>query len=404
MNLNGKKVLLGVSGSIAAYKACELLRLLQKEGAEVRVAMSGAATKFVAPLSFASLSKCPVYTPEGMPEARPFQHIDFPRWADLYLVAPATANVIGKFANGIADDPVSLCYMSSNCPKWIAPAMNSAMYLSHAVQRNLETLRSFSDTVILESPAGILACGEKGPGRFMEPFEIVQRLKAEGSEQKKMSKLSVLITAGRTEEAIDPVRYISNRSSGKTAVALAQAFLSEGFSVQFVHGPMDVLPPAGAEEISVQSSQEMYDAVMQRQAGADVIVHCAAVADYRPKEISPVKIKDSRSQLLLELSPNPNILRETSKKRLPGQIIVGFGLETDDIQKHGLEKFEKSGADLLVLNAPVAEGSGFGKDSVRFAILEKGKPCPELSLRPKSDLAKEVVSRVVKLREDFRER
>lgn len=401
MNLKGKKILLGVSGSIAAYKACELLRLLQKEGAEVRVAMSAGAIKFVAPLSFASLSKCPVYTPEGTPEARPFQHIDFPRWADLYLVAPATANVIGKFANGIADDPISLCYMSSACPKWIAPAMNTTMFLSPAVQKNLETLRGFSDTVILESPAGILACGEKGQGRFMEPSEIVQRLKAEGSPEDSTKPIA-LITAGRTEEPIDPVRYISNRSSGKTAVALAEEFLSKGFSVQFVHGPMDVKVPAGVSEIQIQTSQEMFDAVMLRQKESDVIVHCAAVADYRPKEISPTKIKDSRSQLSLELEPNPNILRETSKRRGPHQIIVGFGLETDDFQKHGLEKFEKSGADLLVLNAPVAKDSGFGRDTVAFAILEKGKPCPELSLRPKSALAEEVVLRVVKLREEFR--
>ena len=171
MILAGKKILLGVTGSIAAYKACELLRLLQKEGAEVRVAMSEAATKFVAPLSFASLSKCPVYTKDGNPEGRPFQHIDFPRWADLYIVAPASADAIGKFANGLADDPVSLCYMSSTGDKWIAPAMNTAMYLSNAVQKNLETLRSFADTHILESPAGELACGEMGPGRFMEPAE-----------------------------------------------------------------------------------------------------------------------------------------------------------------------------------------------------------------------------------------
>lgn len=398
MILAGKKILLGVTGSIAAYKACELLRLLQKEGAEVRVAMSEAATKFVAPLSFASLSKCPVYTKDGNPEGRPFQHIDFPRWADLYIVAPASADAIGKFANGLADDPVSLCYMSSTGDKWIAPAMNTAMYLSNAVQKNLETLRSFADTHILESPAGELACGETGPGRFMEPAEIVNALRFYTPESEEKTG-SVLITAGRTEEAIDPVRYISNRSSGKTAVALANEFLKAGYRVFFVHGPMDVKVPFGVFDVPVTSSQDMYDRVLAAQSKMDVIVHCAAVADYRPKHVSDTKIKDSRSQLVLELEPNPNILRDSVKNKPAKQVIVGFGLETDDVQKHGEEKLAKSGADFLVLNTPVVDGAGFGYDRVPFAILEKGKPVPELLMRSKAELAEDVVKLVTAKRE-----
>lgn len=394
MILSGKKILLGVTGSIAAYKACELLRLLQKEGAEVRVAMSPAATRFVAPLSFASLSRCPVYLQDGAEEARPFRHIDFPRWADLYVVAPASADAIGKFASGLADDPVSLCFMSSTCEKWIFPAMNSAMYRSFAVQRNLEILRGFSDTKVVAPSEGELACGEKGPGRFMEPAEIVRTLKRFREATGKGPFRSVLITAGRTEEAIDPVRYISNRSSGKTAVALAEAFLDAGYDVTLVHGPMDVDAPLGVEEISVNSAQQMYDAVLSRQPSFDAVVHCAAVADYRPRNASDTKIKDSRSQLLLELEPNPNILRDTVKNRKPGQVIVGFALETDDVKRHGLEKLERSGADILVLNTPVLSTGGFGKDAVPFAILEKGKPVPELEFHLKSELAKNVVERV----------
>lgn len=398
MILAGKKILLGVTGSIAAYKACELLRLLQKEGAEVRVAMSDAATKFIAPLTFASLSKCPVYTRDGNPEGRPFQHIDFPRWADLYIVAPASADAIGKFANGLADDPVSLCYMSSQGEKWIAPAMNTTMFLSNAVQKNLETLRSFSDTFLLESPAGELACGETGPGRFMEPAEIINALRMHVSEGEG-NQGSVLITAGRTEEAIDPVRYISNRSSGKTAVALANEFLKAGYRVFFVHGPMDVKVPYGVLDVPVTSSQDMYDRVLKAQPKMDVIVHCAAVADYRPKNVSDTKIKDSRSQLILELEPNPNILRDSVKNKPAKQVIVGFGLETDDVQKHGEEKLAKSGADFLVLNTPVVDGAGFGYDRVPFAILEKGKPVPELSMRSKTELAQDVVNLVKSKRE-----
>ncbi len=400
MILSGKKILLGVTGSISAYKACELLRLLQKEGAEVRVAMSDAATKFVAPLSFASLSKCPVYTRDGNPEGRPFQHIDFPRWADLYLVAPASADAIGKFANGLADDPVSLCYMSSLCEKWIAPAMNSAMFLSNAVQANLQKLKTFADTRILESPSGTLACGEVGPGRFMEPFQIVESLKRHRPNGEGESGRTVLITAGRTEEPIDPVRYISNRSSGKTAKALANAFLDAGCEVLFVHGPMDVEVPFGVVDVPVRSAEEMYAAVMRAAPSVNALVHCAAVADYRPKNVSASKIKDSRSQLVLELEPNPNILRDSVKNKPKGQVIVGFALETDNVQKNAEEKLLKSGADFLVLNTPVAKDAGFGRETVPFAILEKGRPSPELSLKSKADLAREVVEAVRQKWED----
>ena len=294
MNLAGMKILLGVSGGIAVYKSCELLRLLQKKGAEVRVCMTDAATEFVAPLTFASLSKCPVYLKNGAVEARPFQHIDFPRWADLYLVVPATANIIGKFACGIADDPVSLCFMSCTCPRVIAPAMNVAMYNSPAVKRNLEILRSFESTTVLESPAGELACGEVGQGRLMEPAEIVKWLEGASLPLAAAACASsatpsnggaprnapacpvaqdvpptqdaslpgygkkVLLTAGRTEEAIDPVRYISNRSSGKTAVALASVFYANGFEVEVVAGPLEAEFPKGVHVTKIRSARDMH--------------------------------------------------------------------------------------------------------------------------------------------------
>ena len=430
MNLAGKKILLGVSGGIAVYKSCELLRLLQKKGAEVRVCMTDAATEFVAPLTFASLSKCPVYLKNGAVEARPFQHIDFPRWADLYLVVPATANVIGKFACGIADDPVSLCFMSCTCPRVIAPAMNVAMYNSPAVKRNLEILRSFENTTVLESPAGELACGEVGQGRLMEPAEIVNYLEASDVQFRtpnsefriepqaipvakdidptKDSTLpgfgrKVLLTAGRTEEAIDPVRYISNRSSGKTAVALASVFYANGFSVEVVAGPMEAAFPGGVKVTRVKSARDMHDAVMERLTSADAVVHCAAVADYRPAHAADEKIKDSRSQLTIELVPNPNILRDCTAARKASidsasgnaahkQVIIGFALETDHFEEHAAEKLKKSGADALLLNAPVAADSGFGRDCVRFALVEKGKPVPPLAMGEKVDLAETILN------------
>ena len=430
MNLAGKKILLGVSGGIAVYKSCELLRLLQKKGAEVRVCMTDAATEFVAPLTFASLSKCPVYLKNGAVEARPFQHIDFPRWADLYLVVPATANVIGKFACGIADDPVSLCFMSCTCPRVIAPAMNVAMYNSPAVKRNLEILRGFEDTTVLESPAGELACGEVGQGRLMEPAEIVKYLEGaslplaaaacassatpspRGSAPKTPAPAcpvaqdvpptqdaslpgygkKVLLTAGRTEEAIDPVRYISNRSSGKTAVALASVFYANGFEVEVVAGPMEAKFPGGVKETRVTSARDMHDAVLERMKSASALVHCAAVADYRPKVAATEKIKDSRSQLILELEPNPNILRDSVAQKRDDQVIVGFALETDHFEEHAAEKLAKSGADALLLNAPVAADSGFGRDCVRFALVEKGKPVPPLAMGEKVDLAETILN------------
>ena len=419
MDLAGKKILLGVSGGIAVYKSCELLRLLQKKGAAVRVCMTDAATEFVAPLTFASLSKCPVYLKSGAVEARPFQHIDFPRWADLYLVVPATANVIGKFACGIADDPVSLCFMSCTCPCVIAPAMNVAMYNSPAVKRNLEILRGFECTTVLESPAGELACGEVGRGRLMEPSEIVKWLEGavlchprEGDRgqsnppafpvaqdvQPSQDKTlpghgkKLLLTAGRTEEAIDPVRYISNRSSGKTAVALASVFYANGFEVEVVAGPMEAAFPGGVAVTRVKSAREMHDAVMARLAGADAVVPCGAVADYRPAHAAAEKIKDSRSQLSIELVPNPNILRDCTAARAENQVIVGFALETDHFEEHAAEKLAKSGADALLLNAPVASDSGFGLDCVRFALVVPGADVPPMKMGGKVDLAETILN------------
>lgn len=397
MNLDGKKILLGVTGGIAAYKSCELLRLFQKAGAEVRVAMTPEAAKFVAPLTFASLSKCPVYTENGVPAARPFQHIDFPRWAELLVVAPCSANTLGELACGIANDPVSLCFMAAECEKWVAPAMNSAMFLSPAVAKNLERLRGFG-VHVLESPEGELACGEVGPGRMAEPAEILNALLAAPEPGRPAAKngFSVLITAGRTEEAIDPVRYISNRSSGKTAAALARAFLDAGFEVSVVAGPMEAKMPPGAKLVKVRSAVEMRDAVASLAGGFNALVHCAAVADYRPANPASEKIKDSRSQLSLELVPNPNILRECVAARKPGQVIVGFALETADAKRHASEKLERSGADMLVLNTPVSSEGGFGKDAVAFSFVERGAAAVEPKLGAKSELAAGVVEFVLR--------
>jgi phosphopantothenoylcysteine decarboxylase / phosphopantothenate---cysteine ligase len=392
MRLLGKKILLGITGGIAAYKSCELLRLLQKEGAEVRVAMTPSATSFVGPLTFAALSGYPVFLQSGMLDSKPFQHIDYPRWADLLLVIPCSANSLARMAGGFADEPVSLCFMAGTSAKWIAPAMNSAMYLSFAVQKNIATLRD-AGAIILDAPAGELACGEVGPGRCPEPLSVIEMLKnaEEPSSTLPSNGKKVLITGGRTEESMDPVRYLSNRSSGKTAVALASAFCSAGYSVTMVQGPMEAKVPEGIAVIPVKSACEMHEAVMRELPGVDAVVHCAAVADYRPKTTAAEKIKDSRSLLSLELVPNPNILRDSVAAKKKGQVIVGFALETEHAEEHAKEKLEKSGADLLVLNTPVAENSGFGFDSVAYTLVTSSHPGTSVSHNTKVALAKEVV-------------
>jgi phosphopantothenoylcysteine decarboxylase/phosphopantothenate--cysteine ligase len=297
--------------------------------------------------------------------------------------------------------------------------MNVVMYNSPAVKRNLEILRGFENTTVLESPAGELACGEVGQGRLMEPTEIVKWLETRNETRVAIGEKvqceppaipvaadvprtqdaslpgygkKVLLTAGRTEEAIDPVRYISNRSSGKTAVALASVFYANGFEVEVVAGPMEAEFPKGVRVTKIRSARDMHDAVLERMKNASVLVHCAAVADYRPKVAATEKIKDSRSQLILELEPNPNILRDSVAQKRNDQVIVGFALETDHFEEHAAEKLAKSGADALLLNAPVAVDSGFGRDCVRFALVEKGKLVPQLAMGEKVDLAETILN------------
>jgi len=399
MKLQGKKILVGVTGGIAAYKACEMVRLFQKLGAEVRVAMTPAATDFVGPMTFASLSGFAVYQ-AGPHSSNTFRHIDYPRWADLFVVAPASANSIARFAHGHADEPVSMCWAACLAPKIIVPAMNFAMYEAPANQRNLSILRG-DGVHIVEPERGHLACGEEGRGRFPELQTIVATA-CEVLAQKKDSNPDapidsppnapiVLVTAGRTEEAIDPVRYISNRSSGKTGVALAKEFLQDGFRVILVHGPMEANIPKGCESISVRSAREMHAAVLERFPKVNAIVHCAAVADYRPREEALEKIKDSRSQVLLELEPNPNILRDTVARKQPKQIVVGFALETQDPLEHARTKLTKSGADLIIVNTPVRTQSGFGHDNVEYALVGHNLASEALQLGPKEELAQRVV-------------
>jgi phosphopantothenoylcysteine decarboxylase/phosphopantothenate--cysteine ligase len=366
VNLCGKKILLGITGSIAAYKACELIRILQKRGAEVRVAMTAEATKFVGQTTFAALSNFPVLETAAI-NSKPFQHIDYPRWADIFIVAPCSATSLARFASGTGEEPVSLCFLSMQGEKWVVPAMNSVMYNSKAVQRNLETLRSWG-VKVMEPVAGHLACGEEGAGKFPAPEEIADEIEFGPPCVSHTPPQCLLITIGRTQEAIDPVRYISNHSSGKTGTEIAKEFLREGWKVVAVCGQMEAKLPKQCEIRHVADAEGLNKAVLKMQPEANVIVHAAAVADYSPKTVAAQKIKNSRGMQKLELKENPNILKNTIKNKKTKQKIVAFALETENALENAQKKFKENGADILVVN----KAGSFGKDSVEYGFLCRG--------------------------------
>jgi len=389
MNLCGKKILLGITGGIAAYKACELLRLFQKRGAEVRVVMTDEATGFVGTTTFAALSGFPVYT-KNSAHSNPLAHIEYAHWADIYIVAPCTATSLARFVSGSGEEPVSLCFLAMQGEKWIVPSMNSAMYNSPAVQKNLQSI--YKDAHVIRPATGYLACGEEGTGKFPEPEHIADMIEF---SLRKASK-HLLITIGRTQEAIDPVRYISNCSSGKTGAEIAKEFLRNNWHVCAVCGPMEAKLPEQCESVEVNDAQSMNKAVLERQSKADVIIHCAAVADYRPKKAASQKIKNSRAIKTLELEENPNILKNTIKNKKKGQKIVAFALETENAIEYAKKKLKESGADILVVNTPTSGNGGFGKDSVEFGILDgtaKGK-LASTNLASKKELAHQVFKAV----------
>jgi phosphopantothenoylcysteine decarboxylase/phosphopantothenate--cysteine ligase len=381
VNLHGKKILLGVTGGIAAYKAPELLRILQKRGAEVRVVMTTEATKIVGQTTFAALSNFPVYTETAAIDSKPFQHIDYPRWADIYIIAPCSATSLARFASGTGEEPVSLCFLAMQGEKWVVPAMNCVMFNSPAVQRNLQTLRSWG-VKIVEPATGHLACGEEGAGKFPEPEDIADELEFFAAKKNK----TLLITMGRTQESIDPVRYISNKSSGKTGVAIAKEFLRNGWQVIAICGPMEAKLPKQCEIIEVKSAKDMNNSVLKMQKKANAIVHCAAVADYRPKQTAVQKVKNSRAMQKLELEETPNILKNTIKNKVSKQKIVSFALETENALQNAKKKFEGGGIDILVVNT----ADNFGKDKVEYAILSKNSQSAKLALGSKEELASRV--------------
>ncbi|HBO27465.1 MULTISPECIES: bifunctional phosphopantothenoylcysteine decarboxylase/phosphopantothenate--cysteine ligase CoaBC [Culturomica] len=396
--LKGKHIILGITGSIAAYKAALLARLLVKEGAEVQVVMTALAKEFITPLTMATLTKKPILVDFYNPENGDWNsHVDLGLWADLMLIAPATANTIGKMASGIADNLLLTTYLSAKCPVVVAPAMDLDMYRHSATQRNLAVLRSFGN-VIIEPEDGELASGLTGKGRMEEPENIVRLLERYFTAQAEFAGKKVLITAGPTYEKIDPVRFIGNYSTGKMGFALAEEFARRGAEVVLVAGPVTLTTGhPSIRRVDVESAAEMYAEVIPAAADCDIIVSCAAVADFTPEEKAVSKIKREGENLCLKLQPTQDIAAELGKRKKEGQLLVGFALETDNEQCNAFQKLKKKNLDLIVLNSLKDEGAGFGGDTNKVTMIDRREHIQEYALKSKREVACDIVGRVKNL-------
>jgi phosphopantothenoylcysteine decarboxylase/phosphopantothenate--cysteine ligase len=399
MSCSGKHILLGVTGSIAAYKACYLLRLLVKAKAQVQVVMTESATRFVGTQSFETLSGHSVHV-AMFPKIRadvPW-HVELARWADAFVVAPATANIMGKIANGIADDLLSATAMSYSGPKIIAPAMNPRMFESPALQKNLAELKR-QDWQVLEPGFGRMAHigEEEGRGRMPEPDEIFKYIE-DLWRNKDLKGVRVLVTAGRTEEPWDPVRILTNPASGRMGFALAEEAVSRGAEVMLIAGPHDIPEPSGCRIIGVRTTHEMAQAVREEIGSADVLVMTAAVSDFRPKIQSSRKLKKSEPMVVLELEPTEDILA-TLPVASEGQIRVGFAVETEKLAEEARRKLVQKKLDLIVANDPTAQGAGFRHDTNRAVIIDKDGNIEERPLESKRQLATHILDLVAKLRQ-----
>lgn len=393
--LKGKKILLGVTGGIAAYKAAALTSKLSQQGAEVRVIMTSSACEFITPMTFQTLSKNEVYI-ETFNEANfgSVSHIEIANWADIVLIAPATANTIGKIANGIADNMLTTTVLASNAPLVVVPAMNANMLGKMSVIRNIETLKG-DGVLFIESDSGYLACGVTGKGRMAEPEKIIEELSCCFMETSKdvLSGKKIMITAGPTLERIDPVRYLSNFSSGKMGYAIAEEAAKLGAKVILVSGPVNLNAPLNVEVIEVESAEQMYNEVMERYFDVDCAICAAAVADYTP-DFSDRKIKKTADDMTIELSKTKDILK-TLGERKEHQILVGFAAETNDVESYALDKMQRKNADILVANDVLKEGAGFGTDTNIVTIFEQENPTIRLPIMSKNEVAKEILARVV---------
>ncbi|NOY70972.1 MAG: bifunctional phosphopantothenoylcysteine decarboxylase/phosphopantothenate--cysteine ligase CoaBC [Gammaproteobacteria bacterium] len=388
-----KKILLGITGGIAAYKSAELLRCLQRSGAEVRVVMSEAAARFVTPLTFQALSGYPVCTDLFTADsAAGMDHIELSRWADIVLIAPATADFMAKLATGQANDVVTTVCLARSVPLFIAPAMNQWMWSNIATQDNCTVLRQRGVT-ILDPTEGVQACGDVGFGRMLEPQDIMQRLVENDSMRHALAGVRTLVTAGPTREPIDPVRYISNRSSGKMGYELAAALHDYGAEVVLVSGPVALETPLGVSRIQVETAQDMHQAVQQNLKECDIFIAAAAVSDYRPRDIASNKIKKSKKERIIPLVLNPDVLAE-GVRTASSIFSVGFAAETEHMAKYARLKLEKKQLDMIAANDVSIEGQGFDSNQNALTVIWQGgeKTFP---LMAKRDLAKQLVALII---------
>ncbi|MEP6820232.1 MAG: bifunctional phosphopantothenoylcysteine decarboxylase/phosphopantothenate--cysteine ligase CoaBC [bacterium] len=399
-----KKVALGISGGIAAYKAAEVLRGLQRAGCTVRVGMTKRACEFVQPLTFRALSGSHVIVDDYAPDnPDPIAHITFSQTVDLFLIAPATANIIGKMANGIADDFLTSTYLASTAPVLIAPAMNTSMWHHPATQRNLEQLKS-DGVFVIEPDEGEMACGTIGPGRLSEPERIVAAALdiLQNSAKETACDLTdehVLITVGATREALDPVRFLSNRSSGRMGFAIAGAAKKRGARVTVIAGATSTNPPHNVEIIRVNSAEEMHAAVMPQLPAASIFIGAAAVADYRPAKPSSEKIKKTDSSLSLELERTPDILREVADAKQEGLLVIGFAAETENLVANARAKLNTKNLDAIVANNVTQDGAGFDTATNEVTIISRDRKAPiHVPLMAKTSVADIILDEVVRLR------
>lgn len=394
--LAGKKILLAVSGSIAAYKTAFFVRLLIKQGAEVKVVMTESAKNFITPLTLATLSKNPVLSSFYKNDSGEWNnHVELGLWSDLMIVAPASANTIAKMATGVCDNLVLATYLSARCPVWVAPAMDLDMYKHPTTQANLKTLEN-QGCRIISAKEGELASGLDGVGRMAEPEEMTEILLDHFSKSQNLSKKKVLITSGPTHEPIDAVRFIGNHSSGKMGKELALEAAENGAEVVMISGPVSDYPNhPGIEIIKVKTAQEMHDHAIQHFEECNIAIFAAAVSDFRPKEVSDKKRKREEGEFKVELTENPDIAKELGKLKRADQFTVGFALETHNEESYAQKKLAAKNFDLIVLNSMNDTGAGFAHDTNKITIFDKNNESYPFQLKSKKEVARDVISFVI---------
>ncbi|NCC98924.1 MAG: bifunctional phosphopantothenoylcysteine decarboxylase/phosphopantothenate--cysteine ligase CoaBC [Bacteroidia bacterium] len=393
--MQGKHIILGITGSIAAYKAAYLVRGFIKKGAEVKIIMTENAKQFITPLTMATLSQNPIAVDFFDPTNGEWHsHVELGLWADVFLVAPATANTIGKMANGIADNLLTTTFLSAKCATVVVPAMDVDMYTHPAMRNNLNTLRNMGVS-ILEPETGELASGLLGKGRMPEPETILEYMESFFNKEQFMSKKKVLITAGPTYEKIDPVRFIGNYSSGKMGYALADECAKQGAEVCLISGPVSIKPTHNnIKVISVESANEMYIATNEQFKQVDIAILCAAVADFTPDHKDDNKIKRTKDSLTLNLVPTQDIASELGKSKKTNQILVGFALETNDETANAIDKLKRKNLDFIVLNSLNDDKSCFGYDTNKICIIDKKGVINKFPLKDKREVAKDIINKI----------